>query len=158
MPTATEASPSTSHSFPLPPNLPKPVDDGQAIHLVGHPLPPLIDLACTSSSTPTVDLFSLSLQKPILLFLYPRTGSPDGSFPPKPCDTSCSLSSWDQIPGARGCTPHLVSVKEVYSRLIEKEKKNTGEDIQVFGMSLRPIEEGRELRERLKLPVSSLSS
>ncbi|KAN0065257.1 hypothetical protein ACQY0O_001754 [Thecaphora frezii] len=53
-------------------------EDRSAFHLLGHPLPALIDLPSTSGST--VDLFLLSLRKPILLFLYPQTVSYSRSF------------------------------------------------------------------------------
>lgn len=141
--------------FPLPPELPKPIDDGQAIHLIGHPIPPLIDLPCSSSTIATIDLFSLSLAKPVLLFVYPGTGELDGSFPVNhpPTNGSGRLSSWEQIPGARGCTPRLLSVKEIFPRLLKKERENTGEELKVFGLSLSDVEAGREAAERLKLPV-----
>ncbi|EPQ26884.1 uncharacterized protein PFL1_05519 [Pseudozyma flocculosa PF-1] len=48
-------------------------EDRSAFHLLGHPLPAIIDLDSTAGGT--VDLFILSLSKPVLLFLYPQSTS-----------------------------------------------------------------------------------
>ena len=80
--------------FPLPANLPEPVDDGAADHLVGMAVP---RVSLSSMAGRRVDLMSLSATRTIL-YCYPITGVPG-----KPL-----LEGWDMIPGARGCTPQAV--------------------------------------------------
>lgn len=47
-----------------------PVDDGAAKHLIGHPLPSLTYLPSTEGGE--IDLFNVSLRRPVLVFVYPR--------------------------------------------------------------------------------------
>ena len=74
----------------LPAGIPVPQDDGAARHLTDLKLPS-VPLAATNGSQ--VDLSKLAGRT--LVYIYPRTGVP-GQQPP---------DGWDQIPGARGCTP-----------------------------------------------------
>src|SRR3954453_18580828 len=75
----------------LPPDLPRPVDDGAADHLVGRRLP-AISLPATSGAP--IDL--AARPRRTVIYAYPRTGQP-GVGP--------LVADWDDIPGARGCTP-----------------------------------------------------
>src|SRR5262245_54382700 len=75
----------------LPPNLPKPTDDGGARHLTGMKLP---DLALPSTGNRQINLSKVSSPR-IVVYAYPMTGRPDRALP----------AGWDDIPGARGCTP-----------------------------------------------------
>lgn len=81
----------------LPANLPVPEDDGACDHLRGQCLP---DLALTSTSGDPVNL----RQQPgwIVLYAYPLTGRPGIALPP----------GWDEIPGARGCTPESCAFRD----------------------------------------------
>lgn len=115
-------------------------EDRAAFHLLGHPLPALIDLASTSGTT--VDLFTLSLRSPIMLFLYPSTSSPLRATP----------ASWSTIPGATGCTPHLTSVNSHLPQLLSKEPS-----LQIFGLSTQPATEQLEAKTRLNLDFHLLS-
>lgn len=126
----------------LPDNLPEPQQDRAAFHLLGHPLPALIDLPSTASSEETVDLFNASLAGPILLFVYPKTGVPGKPNPP----------GWDAIPGARGCTPHLASVAQYLPTLRARQSNVT-----VYGLSTQSRDYQREVKQRLKLPFDLLS-
>src|SRR5215471_12660690 len=74
----------------LPADIPAPQDDGAARHLTGTRLPSL-PLAATDGSL--VDLSKLDGRT--VVYVYPRTGVPGQPLP----------DGWDQIPGARGCTP-----------------------------------------------------
>lgn len=114
--------------------------DRAAFHLLGHPLPALIDLASTSGTT--VDLFTLSLRQPIMLFVYPSTASPLRVTPP----------SWSSIPGATGCTPHLTSIPPHIPHLLAKEPK-----LAIFGLSTQAHAEQLEAKQRLNLPFDLLS-
>ena len=57
---------------------------------------------------------------------------------------------WDEIPGARGCTPQSCSFRDHHSELSE-----LGAD--VFGLSAQDTEYQREMAERLHLPFLVLS-
>ena len=72
----------------LPPDLPVPVDDGGAAHLLGMRLP---DLALPSTAGRLVNLRDLGARRAVVYF-YPRTGAPGAPVGP----------DWDRIPGARG--------------------------------------------------------
>lgn len=124
----------------LPDNLPVPSASKVALHLSGHPLPPITELSSTAGGT--VDLFLLSLQRPVLIFGYPRTAAPGEQVP----------DSWTLIPGARGCTPHLCSVRDEIKPLLAQEP-----NLAVFGLSSQTTEYQKEVSERLHLPFPLLS-
>jgi hypothetical protein len=80
----------------LPDNLPVPVDDGAADHLKAQrELAEIAHINLPATSGPSVNIYTESFEKPVLLFIYPRTGQPGVPNP----------KGWDDIPGARGCTP-----------------------------------------------------
>lgn len=121
--------------YRLPDNLPVPVDDGGCDHLEGMLLPSLL---LKTSFDSTVDL---SAEKGIVvIFFYPMTGSPDS--PP--------MVGWNEIPGARGCTPQTCSFRDSYKQLTELGAK-------VFGASSQAIEAQNEAVVRLKLPFRLLN-
>ena len=119
----------------LPKGLPVPVDDGAASHLDGSFLP---SLALQSTDGATVNLAALSGRW--VIYVYPMTGRPDVPLP----------DGWDEIPGARGCTPQSCSFRDHYAEL---EALSTG----VFGLSAQASEYQREARDRLHLPFQLLS-
>ena len=92
----TEA-PGTHNPQFLPPDIPAPQDDGAASHLTGRKLP---DLALPATDGSPVNLSKLKGRT--VVYIYPRTGVP-GVDPP---------DGWDQIPGARGCTPQSCSFRD----------------------------------------------
>jgi peroxiredoxin len=120
----------------LPSDIPVPLDDGAARHLAGMKLP---DLARAATSGPAVNLARLDGRT--VVYIYPRTGVP-GVDPP---------AGWDQIPGARGCTPQSCSFRDHYAEL-----KALGVS-QVFGLSTQDTDYQREAAERLHLPFPVLS-
>lgn len=125
----------------LPADLPAPpLDTKAAFHLPGHPLPPLIELSSTAGGF--VDLFLLSLSRPILVFIYPRTAAPGEKVP----------DSWNQIPGARGCTPELCSIRDELQPLLKKEPNLT-----IYGLSSQSTDYQQEVATRLRLPFPLLS-
>jgi peroxiredoxin len=75
----------------LPTNLAIPVDDGAADHLLGSDVPPL---ALPSTLGGKLDLGEAA-RGLVVVYVYPRTGKPGEPLP----------AGWDEIPGARGCTP-----------------------------------------------------
>src|SRR5919201_4334418 len=119
----------------LPDNLPVPLDDGACDHLTGMRLP---SVALMSTSGRVVDLSRLSGR--VVVYCYPRTGQP-GVEPPQ---------GWDEIPGARGCTPQACAFRDHYQEL-----QMLG--AQVFGLSTQDTDYQREAVERLHLPFELLS-
>src|SRR5271155_5146897 len=120
----------------LPAGIPVPQDDGAARHLVGMRLPDL-PLPATRSGA-----FNLSLLLGrIGLFICPRPGVPGVVLRP----------GWDDIPGARGCTPQSCSFRDHFAEL-----KALGA-AHVFGLSTQDTDYQREAAERLRLPFPILS-
>ena len=120
----------------LPPGIPVPQDDGAARHLTGRKLP---DLALPATRGGAVNL-SLLLGR-IVLYIYPRTGVPGVDLPP----------GWDDIPGARGCTPQSCGFRDHFAEL-----KTLGVS-HLFGLSTQDTDYQREAAERLHLPFAILS-
>jgi peroxiredoxin len=121
----------------LPPDLPVPEDDGAADHLTGLALPPF-ELAATDGSRVRLD----RLPGRVVVYAYPRTGVP-GEDPLVP--------DWDEIPGARGCTPESCAFRDHFQDL-----KAAGASL-VFGLSTQGTDYQREAAERLHLPFPLLS-
>ena len=126
---------SAENVYDLPEDLPVPTDDGAADHLEGMSVPS-ISLASTSGES--VDLSSLPGRT--VVYGYPMTGRPDRALP----------AGWDEIPGARGCTPQSCSFRDHHAEL-----KALG--ARVFGMSTQDTGYQREAAERLHLPFPLLS-
>jgi peroxiredoxin len=82
----------------LPDDLPAPVDDGGADHLPGTAVP---DITLPATSGGEVDLAELATGL-LVAYVYPRTGVPGEPLP----------DGWDDIPGARGCTPQSCSYRD----------------------------------------------
>jgi len=120
----------------LPAELPAPQDDGAARHLAGMRLPSLV-LAATDGSN--VDLSKLSGRT--VVYVYPRTGVPGQPLP----------EGWNEIPGARGCTPQSCGFSDHFGEL-----KRLGV-VRVFGLSTQDTAYQREAVERLHLPFPVLS-
>ena len=119
----------------LPANLPVPIDDGLADHLIGIRLP---SLSLLSTKGTKIDLSQI--QGRFVVYCYPRTGTPNSSLP----------EGWDQIPGARGCTPQSCAYRDHY-----QEIKALGAE--VFGLSVQTSEYQKEMVGRLHLPFPVLS-
>jgi peroxiredoxin len=132
---AREAAGAHDPSF-LPPDIPVPQDDGAARHLAGVKLP---DLVLPATSGPAVNL--AKLRGRTVLYIYPRTGVPGVDAPP----------GWDDIPGARGCTPQSCGFRDHFAEL-----KTLGV-AQVYGLSTQDTAYQREAAERLHLPFPLLS-
>jgi len=120
----------------LPPDIPVPQDDGAARHLTGMKLP---DIALAATSGPAVNLSRLKGRT--VLYVYPRTGVPGVDAPP----------GWDDIPGARGCTPQSCGFRDHFAEL--KALGVAG----VYGLSTQDTGYQREAAERLHLPFPILS-
>ena len=121
--------------YELPENLPVPTDDGAANHLPGMRLPPV---PLISTAGDSVDLAALPGRT--VVYCYPMTGRPGSDLPP----------GWDEIPGARGCTPQSCSFRDHHAELRALGAR-------VFGMSTQDTDYQREAAVRLHLPFALLS-
>jgi peroxiredoxin len=115
----------------LPEQLPVPVDDGAADHLEGMPMPRL-ELPTTDGLG--VDLADAAGER-LVLYVYPRTGVP-GEDP---------IVGWDEIPGARGCTPQACAFRDHFGQLAAL-------DARLLGLSVQSTVEQLEFAERVGLP------
>jgi peroxiredoxin len=121
--------------YALPDHLPVPINDGACDHLVGMTIP---SLPLQSTSGEWVDLAIVAGRT--VVYCYPRTGRPDQD-PPE---------GWNEIPGARGCTPQSCAFKDHYQELQALQVK-------VFGLSTQETTYQQEAVERLHLPFELLS-
>jgi peroxiredoxin len=121
----------------LPSDLPVPEDDGAADHLPGTVLPPL-PLAVAGGGA--FDLREAATIGTLVAFVYPRTGTPGQPNPP----------GWDDIPGARGCTPQSCAFRERHFAL-------TGLGATVVGVSAMDPGEQAAFAEREQLPYPLLN-
>jgi peroxiredoxin len=122
-------------AFPLPPNLPVPVDDGAAQHLLGLPLP---NLSLPSTDGNPVNLAAIG--GIAVIYCYPMTGRPGVPL----------LPGWDEIPGARGCTPQSGAYRDHFGEFVAL-------GAQVFGVSTQSTDDQAEAATRLRLPYLLLS-
>ncbi|HEY2987059.1 MAG TPA: peroxiredoxin [Candidatus Binatia bacterium] len=121
--------------YEVPKDLPVPVDDGGCDHLTGARVP---SVSLRSTAGRLIDLSKLRGRT--VLYCYPRTGRPDVDPPP----------GWNEIPGARGCTPQSCAFRDHFEEL-----KTVGAG--VFGLSTQTTVYQREAVERLHLPFDLLS-
>ena len=127
--------PRSENLLRLPPSLPVPEDDGACGHLIGMRLP---SVPLPSTGGREVDL--AGLRGTTVVYCYPRTGRPDED-PPR---------GWDEIPGARGCTPQSCAFRDHNQELGALGAR-------VFGLSTQTTDYQREAVERLHLPFELLS-
>jgi len=120
----------------LPPDIPAPQDDGAARHLTGAKLP---DLSLPATSGAPVNLSALKGRT--VVYIYPRTGVPGVDAPP----------GWDDIPGARGCTPQSCGFRDHFAELKRLDVA------QVYGLSTQDTAYQQEAATRLHLPFPLLS-
>lgn len=121
--------------YELPADLPVPKDDGAARHLLGKYLPS-VSLPATTGEV--IDFGGIT--GTLVVYCYPMTSRPDVPLP----------DGWDQIPGARGCTPQSCSFRDRY-----QEIRSFGAN--VIGMSVQNTEYQKEMSDRLHLPFPVVS-
>ena len=120
----------------LPANLPRPTDDGGARHLKGMAMP---DLELPSTANRRVNLSKISAPRAVI-YAYPMTGRPDRQLP----------KGWDDIPGARGCTPETCGFRDHHKDLAKLHTE-------VFGVSTQDTPYQQEMVKRLEVPFEVLS-
>ena len=127
--------------YELPKDLPIPLDDGATDHLVGMSLP---QVALMSTLGHAMELGEMAIKGnnkgKLVIYCYPMTGQPDVPLP----------EGWDQIPGARGCTPQSCVFRDHYQEL-------QALGAEVMGLSVQTPEYQKEMADRLNLPFPVLS-
>lgn len=121
--------------YTLPADLAVPVDDGACDHLPGSRLP---SVPLRSTAGKLVDL--ARLPGTTVVYCYPRTGEPDKPLPP----------GWNDIPGARGCTPQSCAFRDHYAGL-------QALGAALYGLSTQTTAYQQEAARRLRLPFELLS-
>jgi peroxiredoxin len=92
---------------------------------------------------PTTDGSTINLSElpgTVVVYIYPRTGRPDQEIP----------AGWNDIPGARGCTPQSCSFRDHHVDLWQLGAT-------VFGLSTQDTGYQLEAVERLHLPFPLIS-
>lgn len=110
-------------------------ENRKVAHLQGMTMP--------ATALQATDGSVVNLQEPglMVVYAYPRTSSPDGQ----------ALAGWDEIPGARGCTPQSCAFRDHFQELTR-----LGVD-RVFGVSTQTTAYQREAAKRLHLPFPLIS-
>jgi peroxiredoxin len=121
----------------LPPDLPVPEDDGAADHLPGAELP---SVSLPIAGGGQFDFRGSEAAGTLVAFVYPRTGTPGRKLPP----------GWDDIPGARGCTPQTCAFRDRHAAL-------AGLDATVVGISAMDPGEQAAFAEREGIPYPLLN-
>lgn len=119
----------------LPADLPRPEDDGACDHLVGRPLHAI---ALPSTAGGTLDLATRPGRT--VIYCFPRAGRPGVPLP----------EGWNDIPGARGCTPEAMAFRDQYDDIRALHAD-------VVGISTQTSKDLQEIAERLNLPFPLLS-
>lgn len=96
-------------------------------------------LALPSTLGGTVDLDALARGR-LIAYVYPRTGIPGRPSP----------TGWDDIPGARGCTPQSCAFRDMLGEFAAL-------DAAVVGVSAQAPDEQREFATREHIPFPLLS-
>jgi peroxiredoxin len=118
--------------YSIPEGLPVPEDDRAADQLHGMELPKIK----LDSSRGRVDISQFDV-----LYVYPRSGKP-GQAP---------LPGWDDIPGARGCTPQSCGFRDHAAELASLGA------VHVAGVSVQSLEDQIEFAERNHMPYPVIS-
>jgi peroxiredoxin len=111
-------------------------EDSAAAHLPGCEVPGLLLAASTGGQ---LDLAAATAQLAVV-YVYPRTGVPGEPLP----------EGWDEIPGARGCTPQSCAFRDHMLEL-------AAYGATVVGLSAQPSAEQREFAARERIPYPLLS-
>lgn len=125
-----------ANPYQLPGNLPRPVDDGTAAHLLGMKIPGVWLRAADGRNINLAD----AVRGQAILYFYPATGV-SGKDP---------APGWDDIPGAPGCTVQSLSFRDTAEDFQEM-------GIKIFGVSTQSTEEQSEFSQRNKIPFTLLS-
>jgi peroxiredoxin len=120
----------TDNIYEVPKDLPAPIDDGACDHLTGMRVP---SVPLHSTAGRSVD--PATLPGRTVLYCYPRTGRPDVE-PPQ---------GWNEIAGARGCTPQSCAFRDHAAELAALGAR-------VAGLSAQSLDDQVEFAERNRMP------
>ena len=120
----------------LPADLPVPVDDGAADHLPGSSVSHVV---LPSTLGGELDLAQAASER-LVVYVYPRTGTPGEPSP----------EGWDDIPGARGCTPQSCAFRDAQQDLARHGAT-------LVGISAQTPAEQAEFAQREHIPYPLLS-
>ena len=120
----------------LPGDLPIPKDDGACDHLKGMEIP---DIMLRNAADEMVNVRH-ETRSWCVIYCYPMTGRPDVELP----------EGWEQIPGARGCTPQTCEFRDRVRHFHEASVK-------VVGLSTQSTAYQKEMVQRLCVPFPVLS-
>ena len=104
----------------IPKDLPRPEIDGACDHLLGITIPSII---LPSTMGDSLDICKIDTCF-VILYFFPMMANPEKSLP----------LGWNDIPGARGCTPQNITMNEHYDDLLKF-------DATPIGISTQKIEE-----------------
>ena len=116
--------------------IPAPKEDEDLSHLLKYKIKSVLLKSTNNQSIDLSKIKGLSI-----IYIYPMTGQPNIPLP----------ENWDNIPGARGCTPQSCSFRDNFSILKKLNVNN------IFGLSTQTTEYQKEMTERLHLPFPVLS-
>lgn len=122
----------------LPQDLPVPQDDGAAAHLPGMAVPS-IALPATDGTEVRLDRVPAGAAR-LVVYCYPMTGVPGVETP----------DGWEDVPGARGCTPESCGFRDHAADL-----RAVG--AAVVGLSTQSTAYQAEAADRLRLPFPLVS-
>jgi peroxiredoxin len=77
----------------------------------------------------------------VVVFAYPRTGRPN---------EDSLVPNWDDIPGARGCTPQTCAFRDLHAEFLRL-------GCRVFSLSTQDTAYQQEMVQRLQVPFPVLS-
>lgn len=112
------------------------MNENVVARLTGASLPDVTLNATDGSSVALAHLDGLTV-----IYAYPRTSPPDAA----------PIAGWDEIPGARGCTPQSCGFRDHHAALL------TAGVTHVFGLSSQTTPYQQEMASRLYLPFAVLS-
>jgi len=104
----------------LPDELLRPENDGSCDHLLGKMVP---NILLPSTNGDSLDVCTVDT-KFVIMYFFPMMAVSEKSLP----------TGWNNIPGARGCTPQNIAIDEHIDDLLEY-------DATPIGISTQPIEE-----------------
>ena len=114
---------------------PVPEGEGAADRLPGKRLPSVV---LESTAGNVVDLSALA--GVTVAYCFPLMGRPDSEMP----------QGWDEIPGARGCTPQSCAFRDHHAELRALGAR-------IYGISAQDVAFQKKIAERLYLPFELLS-
>ena len=120
----------------LPEGLPQPKDDGASDHLLGMIVP---SITLRSSIRDSLDVSKVK-SKFVILYFFPMMAVPEKRLP----------SRWNDIEGARGCTPQNITINEHKDDLLKYDATS-------IGISTQPIDELTKLSSLRKFSQPILS-